>query len=382
MAALVNHKALRWDPTVGLQDPNIIFYFTAHSHNMPGAATRRRQQKRVESLIEENEEKDRELNELQNENAGVREAVEELRKQIANLTPASFDHEVQSASTPTIGVVSRPDFSKPSFIPPEFNGSGSFREFKSMFEDAIAVNGWRSEISKVKWLRVSLRGAARGVLHTDRDSYSEIMQRLEARYGDHIRRSAIEQQLPTRRRRPGEPLHQLAHHIRSMCDVVYSDLQAETREVMAIKHFGMALNDGQAQYELSRERPATLEEAVQLLQTRESYLSAQQPAASYQCASAQSSTVEDMLGAILRRLSGPQNESHASHPSSRPDAQRPAPPPPKPKRPLICNVCGGNHPIYICRPCRYCNGPHFNRDCSTLNYNRPMAGSSTTGGRH
>lgn len=264
----------------------------------------------------------------------------------------------------------RGQLSKPLFLPPTFDGRTDFKEFKSLFEDAISVNGWMQEDTQAQWLRVSLRGSARSVINSNEDTYQTLMGRLEARYGDVVRRTAFEQQLPTRRRRSGEPLHQVADHIRLMCSVVYADLPPTTQERMAIKHFGMALNDGAAQYELSRERPETLEQAVEIVANRETYMQHATPTEVRATQNQSSSNdIEHMLKSILSKLD--QSSSNLANTRGR-------------QKPRGCPVCKKNHPIYMCVPCKFCKGPHYNNDCPSkpsLNEQASEASSSKTTGQ-
>lgn len=245
-----------------------------------------------------------------------------------------------------------------------------------MFADAVAVNGWSNEAVKASWLRVSLRGTARSVIHTDTDSYHDMMERLEARYGDIMKKTMYEQLLPARRRRSQEPLHILADDIRKMCAIVYAELPPNTQEVMAIRHFGMALNDGTAQYELATQEPKTLEEAVQMITTRETYLR-QGAKAVQRIQTPQGPGPLDNDINMYQMVHQMWTKMHSGE--QRTPAVTQHLPRNLPQKQVICHVCGGPHPIYVCQPCRHCGGKHFNRDCH-LNEYRPGPISSQAHG--
>lgn len=317
--------------------------------------------------------------------------IEELKSQLEelslrNASRAATPTAPAAASSPIIPASATPS-QRPNFTPPPFDGRGDFREFKSVFQDAIAVNGWSSEATKSSWLRISLRGTARSVIHTSNDTYNEMMERLEARFGDVMKQTMYEQLLPARRRRSQEPLHILADDIRKMCAVVYADLPPRTQEVMAIRHFGMALNDGAAQYELTTQQPRTLEEAVQLITTRETYLrqgarSVHQLQSQHN-AGPQEDNIYSMVQQIWNKLhtGEPRTPTPPHHMSQNSQHTPWNSPQNRPLNQLVCPVCGGPHPIYVCRPCRHCGGRHFNKDCSkNLNGSATGVKSSTATG--
>lgn len=213
------------------------------------------------------------------------------------------------------------------------------------------------------WLRVHLRGAARSVIITNDETYSILVDRLTARFGGELMKRQYEQRLPSRRRRPGESLNQLSDDIRKMCDVVYSELPAATKEKMIVKHFEMALNDPAAQYELSRAGLTTLEQALQFAINRESFIgSNNQPRAHSNyinptdSSPQQQSSVQNIMSTLLTEVKKiADNRSTPPSSTSYRNTTQPRP----------CAVCGSDHPIYMCRPCRFCGGQHYNNNCPT-----------------
>ena len=69
--------------------------------------------------------------------------------------------------------------------------------------------------------------------------------------------------LEKRYKRKNETMSDLANDIRKMVEVVYSDCDTYTRNKMTISNFIRALPSIHIKYQLNKEKPATLEEAVQ-----------------------------------------------------------------------------------------------------------------------
>jgi hypothetical protein len=287
-----------------------------------------------------------------------------------------------SASISAIHSTPRPRPSPPQpvgaqrFNPPIFDGRTDFDEFRSVFEDCAAINGWLGDdYGMGNWLRVHLRGAARSVIISNAEPYSTLVERLTARFGGDLMRRQYEQRLPSRRRKPGESLHQLADDIRRMCNVVYSDLPPATKEKMIVKHFEMALNDPAAQYELSRAGLTTLEQALQFAINRETFMgnvntsprahnsnfthltTDSQPSLSATNAEKQPE-LQDMFSALLTevRKIADRTRPRTGTPSTNYYNKNNA-------KSNKCPVCGADHPIYVCKPCRFCTGQHYHKDC-------------------
>ena len=237
-------------------------------------------------------------------------------------------------------------FSSPKCELPKFDGSGSLKKFQARFRDTCIINNWHSQEEKGIWLKMCLESRARDILHDETQDFDSLMQRLQVSFGDHLLRKRFEMSLPSRRRKPNEPLLSLAHDIRNMTDIVYEDLDRSTRERMAIRHFIMAIESPSAQYELARSSAETLDEIVSIAQTREMYFGQE---------------------SAWQKNSQPVNLG-PSNPSPRPSAPK-------------CKHCGGNHPSYVCLPCRHCGGGHYDNQCSRRQGNsQPVAnGPSATG---
>jgi hypothetical protein len=133
-------------------------------------------------------------------------------------------------------------------------------------------------------------------------------------------------------------------------------------ESMAIKHFGMSLNDPEGQYEMSKADPESLEEAVQLAQVRENCLKGSQikvnqmTAPSNDTSQNSSDNMEKFLSKLTAIQEGVKKLSKTVYNKySSPKYTK--------KKPPKYGKCGGDHPIYVCVPCFTCGGTHFNIEC-------------------
>ena len=233
-----------------------------------------------------------------------------------------------------------PAYRAPKCSLPTFDGTGSLKKFLRHFGDACIINRWHLQREKGMWLKMCLEGRARDVLHDNTHEFLDICQRLHNSFGDHLKKRKYEIMLPTRKRKFNESLVDLATDIREMTNVVYGELDNHTREKMTIKHFIMALDSPQAQYELTQNNATSLDEILASAQIREMY-----------------------FGQETGWQSNLKTESTKA-PKTSP-----------------CRHCGGNHPSYVCQPCRHCGGGHYDNRCPTRAGNEePVTVSPTVTG--
>ena len=241
--------------------------------------------------------------------------------------------------------VEEPMYKAPKCSLPTFDGTGSLKKFLRHFDDVCIINGWHLQREKGMWLKICLEGRARDILHDNTQEFLNICQRLHNSFGDHLKKCKYEIILPTRKRKFNEALVDLANDIREMSSVVYEELDNQTQEKMAIKHFIMALNSPQAQYELAQKNATSLDEILASAQLREMYFGQE---------NGWQSTKTNLKTDELNRI---------------------------PKSSPSCRHCGGNHPSYVCRPCRYCGGGHYDNRCPTRSGNeKPVTVSPTVTG--
>ena len=101
------------------------------------------------------------------------------------------------------------------------------------------------------------------ILYENVKDSKTIFEKLDSRYGNHLLVQKYTIMLEKRYKRKNETMSDLANDIRKMVEVVYSDCDTYTRNKMTISNFIRALPSIHIKYQLNKEKPATLEEAVQ-----------------------------------------------------------------------------------------------------------------------
>ena len=242
--------------------------------------------------------------------------------------------------------------SKPLGDLPKFDGTGDLTVFKLLFQECVELNGWEDDQIITLWLKQCITGAAKECILFEHitDSRS-VFERLDSRYGNHLLIQKYTIILENRRKRRDETLSDLANDIRKMVEVVHHDCDQHTRQKMAISNFIRALPSVHIKYELNKDRPATLEEAVQRAATHEVWYGADSPFKTYQ---GQRSGSAAAPPPVISQATTENNNIQSAQPSgSQTRARRP------------CKNCGGDHMPYECRPCRHCGGPHFDNRCTS-----------------
>ena len=160
---------------------------------------------------------------------------------------------------------------KPLFAPPHYDGTTSLPQFRQSFNDAAIMNSWETEMEKALWLRSSLKAQARGIIYDNCYDVNELWSRLESRFGESLKIRQYERLLSTRIRQHNESLTDLADDIRKMAVIVYRGINYHAQERLMISCFIRALSDIDMEYDISLQRPATLDEALLIAQNREIY---------------------------------------------------------------------------------------------------------------
>ena len=125
-----------------------------------------------------------------------------------------------------------------------------------------------------------------------------------------------------------------------------------TRGKITISNFIRSLPSVHIKYELNRECPKTLEEAVQRAAIHDVWYGHDSPFRRNQSQISQpprSSPVVALTTIEKNNASGTQ---------------------PRITRP--CKHCGAAHMPYVCQPCRHCGGPHFDNICERQGNELPI----------
>ena len=165
------------------------------------------------------------------------------------------------------------------------------------------MSGWDTEAEVVFWLKGCLIGKASEVLYDACDNADVLWSRLESRFGDRLHLQRYQNALPARKRNRNEPLPDLASDIRKMADIVYSGIDFEQKEKLAITHFVNALDSPNACYDITDKKPKSLEEALAIAMNREIYLVKNRPGAQVKAMKPHRMTSIKISGAIMYQMS-------------------------------------------------------------------------------
>ncbi|KAK3534806.1 hypothetical protein QTP86_026085, partial [Hemibagrus guttatus] len=150
----------------------------------------------------------------------------------------------------------------PTLQPGQFDGSTSWREFLSRFEDCARANHW-SERTMTVQMRFCLVGAAGAVIHKNprsgRWDYARIVEEVEAAYGPSSEHAAaIGIELRQRVHKAGELLHVLRDDIYEKVSIVYTDHSKREQDSISVEVFTNVRGDAEIVQRLLEEPPRTL----------------------------------------------------------------------------------------------------------------------------
>ncbi|KAK3543319.1 hypothetical protein QTP70_016720 [Hemibagrus guttatus] len=150
----------------------------------------------------------------------------------------------------------------PTLQPGQFDGSTSWREFLSRFEDCARANHW-SERTMTVQMRFCLVGATGAVIHKNprsgRWDYARIVEEVEAAYGPSSEHAAaIGIELRQRVRKADELLHVLRDDIYEKVSIVYAARSEREQDSISVEVFTNAMGDAEIVQWLLKERPCTL----------------------------------------------------------------------------------------------------------------------------
>ena len=159
--------------------------------------------------------------------------------------------------------------------PGKFDGSQSLETFLAQFNTCADYNRW-TEKDKCAFLKCSLVGGPAQLLWDSGDpeklKFSQLKERLLARYGSAGQAEKFRVELQSRRRRQGETLADLHADIRRLMALAYPDAHGNSVcELIARDHFLSALGNRELELKLREREPPDLDAALRLALRLEAY---------------------------------------------------------------------------------------------------------------
>ena len=145
-----------------------------------------------------------------------------------------------------------------------FDGSGDLHVFKMLFKEWVELNDWNNDGIITQWLKQCLTGAAKmSILYDNFQDQSTIFDKLDNLYGGHVLIESYNDLLERRAKQPNERLSDLANDIRKVVEAAYADCRTYSRDRMTMNYFVRSLPSTHIRYELTKNTPTSLDQAVQ-----------------------------------------------------------------------------------------------------------------------
>jgi hypothetical protein len=168
----------------------------------------------------------------------------------------------------------RPDSSNMRVNPRPYNGTTSWRSYKSQFERISRINRWSDE-QKLDFLWVNLTGSALTYVESLAEErtycYRELCEALEERFGDSQLAEVFKSELRSRQRKEGESLPSLAQDINSLVQRAYPEIGQQGVAELAVEQFREALPDHEQRMAVFRCKARTIDQAVKAAIDAESW---------------------------------------------------------------------------------------------------------------
>ena len=126
------------------------------------------------------------------------------------------------------------------------------------------MNGWDDDHLVTLWLKQCLRGAAKfSVIHYNIQDSKTPFEKLNNMNSGNVLIQHYSNLLERRVKQQNKSLSDLANDIQKMVEVIYNDCDSYVRDSMAINYFVRSLPSNHIKYELNKNRPTSLDQAVQ-----------------------------------------------------------------------------------------------------------------------
>ena len=244
-----------------------------------------------------------------------------------------------------------------SIKPDSYDGSQSFDQYLSHFEDCSELAHWDYR-TRVLVLAASLRGAARtyymSLTENERRDYNILVLRLRNRFGHTKHQALWLNKLDNRKRQRGESIASLGDDLRQLSQKAYSDLDPTAQEKLALNQFYRSLSTDM-KCRCVDKNCKTVSEAVSVVEKYECILGAQNASVRSLETSRQPEQTPESLLAEIKRLEAKINSLEA-----------------KDKKAVYNNDRTG-------RTCFGCNSSyHLWKNCPRNNQNRHKSGVNSS----
>jgi len=152
------------------------------------------------------------------------------------------------------------------FKPDKYDGTVSLREFLAQFNLVARANRWSDEM-KTYVLASNLRGEARSILESienlERLKFSELVSKLELRFGENGNAQNYYTQFTGRKQNFGEDFAALGADLERLSRLVYPECSLNVRDKIACAQFVSAISDSFIKRTLQLEGITSLKLAIE-----------------------------------------------------------------------------------------------------------------------
>ena len=160
----------------------------------------------------------------------------------------------------------------------EFNGDGSWRNYRSHFDRVADLNHWGREM-KLQFLWVHLCGVALSYVEElpdeKKQTYEDVCHAMDQRFGAERMATIFKAELKHKVRKAGESLPALGQEIRRLARLAYPDFASTAIEEIAREKFVESLTDSTLRLRLHHADTPTLEAAIEFALHHEAWTTAE-----------------------------------------------------------------------------------------------------------
>lgn len=156
---------------------------------------------------------------------------------------------------------------------PRYDGTAVWEAYLAQFNILSQGNSWSDE-QKAFFLSTSLEGKALTVLANmaapDRSSFAKLVAALESRFGARHQQQQSRMLLSTKKRQD-EPLQEFVETLKRRVMLAYPYASGDIQDALALHHLTTAVEEP-IRTELLRQKPKTLQEALEIVATEEAIM--------------------------------------------------------------------------------------------------------------
>ena len=164
---------------------------------------------------------------------------------------------------------------KPLVLPDIFDGSKSWDDWISHFENVADINEW-DDGAKLKWMKVRLIGRAQKAFHhlgeEAKGENGGAKGALQLRFEPRSKQSLYRAELETRHKKREEGWAEFSEDLSVLSEKAYPALQPQAHECLAVNLYLKQISNPQVAFAVRQKQPENLDDAVTATLEMKSYV--------------------------------------------------------------------------------------------------------------